>query len=214
MTALSVIALSALLSAPQELPHGRYVEARSASVFAGACHYNGEYVTQGREAVLAWSFEGGRFAGVELGGLQLAVLLAGSANLAEPAAAARAIAFVPEQSSPAQRAALLGWFEQHGCASAARVLEVRAVPLELELRPESFALRAGSGLALSGDALANRACCKMPYNVWYAPFEALTGRLVGHVDAFRCSEPGLALEFERRDENSAFFGSFGAEAPR
>lgn len=32
---------------------GDYVEARTASVFAGACHYNGELVTTGHEAVAA-----------------------------------------------------------------------------------------------------------------------------------------------------------------
>ena len=44
-------------------PAGTYVEARTASVFAGACHYNSELVTAGREALLA---------------LCLVVLLAGS----------------------------------------------------------------------------------------------------------------------------------------
>ena len=33
---------------------GDYVEARTASVFAGACHYNGELVTTGRDAIMAW----------------------------------------------------------------------------------------------------------------------------------------------------------------
>ena len=34
---------------------GDYVEARTASVFAGACHYNGELVTTGRDAIMAWN---------------------------------------------------------------------------------------------------------------------------------------------------------------
>ncbi len=34
---------------------GDYVEARTASVFAGACHFNGEVVTTGRDAVMAWN---------------------------------------------------------------------------------------------------------------------------------------------------------------
>src|SRR5678815_4830331 len=32
---------------------GDYVEVRTASVFAGACHYNGEVVTTGRDAKMA-----------------------------------------------------------------------------------------------------------------------------------------------------------------
>src|ERR1700722_1556209 len=34
---------------------GDYVEARTASVFAGACHYNGEVMITGRDAVMAWN---------------------------------------------------------------------------------------------------------------------------------------------------------------
>ena len=33
---------------------GDYVEARSCNVFVGACHYSGEYMTAGREALLVW----------------------------------------------------------------------------------------------------------------------------------------------------------------
>src|ERR671928_228601 len=49
---------------------GVYVEARTASVFAGACHYNGELTTAGREAVLAWNVKGGSWGGVDLAGVR------------------------------------------------------------------------------------------------------------------------------------------------
>ncbi|MCA1632087.1 MAG: hypothetical protein LC774_17540, partial [Acidobacteria bacterium] len=49
---------------------GVYVEARTASVFAGACHYNGELTTAGREAVLAWSVKEGSWGGVNLAGVR------------------------------------------------------------------------------------------------------------------------------------------------
>jgi hypothetical protein len=49
---------------------GVYVEARTASVFAGACHYNGELTTAGREAVLAWSVKEGSWGGVQLAGVR------------------------------------------------------------------------------------------------------------------------------------------------
>ena len=34
---------------------GDYVEVRTASVFAGACHFNGEVTTTGRDALMAWN---------------------------------------------------------------------------------------------------------------------------------------------------------------
>ena len=45
---------------------GDYVEVRTASVFAGACHFNGEVVTAGREAIMAWSFSAGTWNGTNL----------------------------------------------------------------------------------------------------------------------------------------------------
>src|SRR5260370_7828290 len=36
---------------------GDYVEARTASVFAGACHFNGEVVTTGQDALMAWNIQ-------------------------------------------------------------------------------------------------------------------------------------------------------------
>ena len=39
---------------------GDYVEARTASVFCGACHFNGEYMSTGNDAVAAWHFTSGR----------------------------------------------------------------------------------------------------------------------------------------------------------
>src|SRR5260370_38698441 len=47
---------------------GDYVEARTASVFAGACHFNGEAVTPGQDALMAWNIQSGPWNGGDLGG--------------------------------------------------------------------------------------------------------------------------------------------------
>src|SRR6478735_7691951 len=78
MLACAATGISAILpAAPAPAPAavkaslpvtGDYVEARTASVFAGACHYNGEFVTTGRDALLAWNFSKGSFNGIDLSG--------------------------------------------------------------------------------------------------------------------------------------------------
>jgi hypothetical protein len=73
-------------------------------------------------------------------------------------------------------------------------------------------VRAGTSVELAGSELPERECCKMPYNVWYAPFERLQGAIVGCVERFACQEPALACDFSRRGENSAFTGAFGPGA--
>src|ERR687886_1985957 len=81
---------------------GDYVEARTASVFAGACHYNGELTTAGREAVLAWNVTSGSWNGVDLAGVRAVAVVGSEANLADSAAARRSELVVDSSASEAQ----------------------------------------------------------------------------------------------------------------
>jgi hypothetical protein len=54
---------------------GDYVEVRTASVFAGACHYNGEVTTTGRDAMMAWSVSSGKWQGVDLAGVRAVAIV-------------------------------------------------------------------------------------------------------------------------------------------
>src|SRR5258706_16352594 len=60
---------------------GEYVEARTASVFAGACHYNGELTTTGRDAMMAWNFTSGRWKRVDLTGVRPTATATSNVNL-------------------------------------------------------------------------------------------------------------------------------------
>ena len=64
------------------------------------------------------------------------------------------------------------------------------------------------GIELVGDTMADRACCKMPFHVWYEPMQPVEKRLVGCPDVFRVDDPHLGWFIDRPNENNAFFGSF------
>src|SRR5436190_19505827 len=66
---------------------GDYVEVRTASVFAGACHYNSEVVTTGRDAMMAWNVTSGKWQGVDLTGVRVMAIVSSDANLSEDNAA-------------------------------------------------------------------------------------------------------------------------------
>src|SRR5688572_7912758 len=74
------------VSRPEQKIAGQYVEARTASVFTGACHYNGELVTTGQQAVLAWHFSAGQWQGVDLTGVRAMAAVSSDANLGQNAA--------------------------------------------------------------------------------------------------------------------------------
>src|SRR5947199_10518865 len=99
VAAVLVVCLAALAFTSQaEKPgvQGDYVEVRTASVFAGACHFNGEVVTTGRDALMAWNVTSGSWNGVNLNGVR-AIAIVNSEENPENAEATRHAALIPAQ---------------------------------------------------------------------------------------------------------------------
>src|SRR2546423_439662 len=84
---------------------GDYVEARTASVFAGPCHYNGELTTTGRQAEMAWHVRDGAWNGVSLSGLSAVAAVTSKSNLKEETAARRSVLFIDSRATEEQAAA-------------------------------------------------------------------------------------------------------------
>jgi hypothetical protein len=187
---------------------GHYVEARTASVFAGACHYNGEYTTQGREAVLAWSFDGGEFAGVPLAGLGAVAVVAADANLKEPGAERRSTVYLDRDLSEDQRGALERLVRERWGAALGEIRSVELAEVSVENDGRRFAVAVDERIALSGEALPDRACCSMPQNVWYEPLVGIEERVVARTDVFRSADRAAGEVWSRSGENDAFVGSF------
>jgi hypothetical protein len=186
---------------------GVYVEARSASVFAGACHYNGEYPTQGRELIAGWRLDEASTGRAELAGVEVVVAVAGDRNLEEREVTRRSVVYLDPELDAARANATVAWLREAHAAMLGELLEVRRADVSVTRTGDAFAVRAGDGLAFAGAALPDRACCSMPSEVWYEPEVELGGRLVGRVETFRFVEPRLGVETTRHDENSAFLGS-------
>ena len=188
-------------------PRGRYVEARTATVFAGACHYGSEESTAGREALLAWRFEGGRHAGVELAGVEVVAAIAGESNLAGKAGR-RARLYVAETASTAQREAVRALLSERLGPALGTIDAVHAVPMTVAITPSTYRVESKGLFALAGSTLPDRACCKMPYHVWYAPIAPVAAPIVGHNDVFRNDDARLGRVWSRPDENASFTGAF------
>ena len=154
MNLLAALLLSAIPTGAG--PRADYLEARTASVYAGACHAAGEYTTQGREAVLAWRFRAGRVDGVELNGAEVVCVLAAPRNLAAPGVRARSLILVDEAAPQAQRRAALAVIRRAYAERLGQVVAVRAVPIDFERSGEAFDLRAGGDVRITGSTLADR----------------------------------------------------------
>lgn len=190
-------------------PTGDYVEARTASVFAGACHWGGEYVSDGREAVMAWHFTDGDWQGVSLAGLSALAVVRADTNLARPEAQRLTQLYVDVKATPAQQTALVAALTTRHAQAFGQLKSVTPQSITFARSPlGGYRVTAPQVATLSVDALPDRACCKQPSNVWYAPLVPIQDRRVGYTERVKCDARAGGDAWSRSSENSAFYGAF------
>ncbi len=200
--------LGSVLGTQAAAPTGDYVEARTASVFAGACHYSGEYVSDGREAVLAWRFKAGDWHGVSLKGVSAVAVVRADNNLAERTAHRATMLYVDSQATPAQQKALADALNARYAASLGTVTLAGTASITFRHSAAGYRVVAPQIAALSVDALPNRDCCKQPNLVWYKPLAPVMDRRVGYTQTASCTARTGGDAWTRGGENSAFYGTF------
>src|SRR5215831_18390265 len=107
---------------------GDYIEVRTASVFAGACHANGEVVTTGNDAILAWKIRSGQWRGTSLAGVRAIAIVKGDKNLALTQNR-QAELIVDSSASQAQLDAVLAAFKEKYGSSLGKVVSVHRAPI-------------------------------------------------------------------------------------
>jgi uncharacterized protein DUF1326 len=182
-----------------------YVEARTASVFAGACHYNGEVVTTGRDAVLAWKVTSGAWRGTDLAGVRAIAVVSSDESLAERRAPRRAD-LVVDAATDAQADAFIAVLRASSGDALGEIVRVRRLPIAFEHEGKTYRVAADRFAALAVEGMPNDECCKMPNLVWYEPLVTVVGRKVGYTGRAYYAGGAAGGMWERGDENSAFYG--------
>ncbi len=214
---IAAILLGALLSLAGSLSltsraetaaiRGEYVEVRTASVFAGACHYNGELTTAGRDALMAWNVKSGHWQGTDLTGVRAVAIVSADANLAENSER-RSEIIIGENATDAQSLAMVEALKIRYTASFGKIISVRRGPLSFDHKGRTYSVSAGNLVSLNVEAMPDDLCCKMPQLVWYSPLVPLENRKVGYTTKALFSGSEVSDPWQRSGENSAFYGSF------
>lgn len=186
---------------------GEYVEVRTASVFAGACHYNGEVTTGGREALMAWNVTSGKWQGIDLTGLKVMAIVSADVNLSENNAARESQLIFDTTASRQQSLAMLNALREKYASALGKVVNVRYAPISFVRQGHTYAVAADEAI-IDVHAMPNDLCCKMPNLVWYTPFVGLENRKVGYTTKASYSGDTVGMPWSRSGENSAFYGSF------
>ena len=141
---------------------GDYVEARTASVFAGACHYNGELTTAGREAEMVWHVSKGAWDGISLDGLNAMAAVVSETNLGTCKAQKRSVLYIDSAATTEQAAALTAALKAKAAAALGTVAEVKRVAISFRREGENYRVTAAGVGKLAVNALPNRNAAKCP----------------------------------------------------
>jgi len=164
----------------------------------------------GRNTLQVWDITGGSWQGINLKGLQMAVLESSLENLAVPSTRAeQAIIYLPEIANAEQRDALLAWLKSRDSQLATAKIQTRVVPISLTSSPEGIQFRAGQFASLRAVALGdckNRVCGE---SLWYEPSTPTSLFTVALNQDSRVNEPLLKLTWSDFGKRSVFLACFG-----
>ncbi len=207
LAALSLGSFALAADAPDAI-HGDYVEARTASVFAGPCHYNSELMTTGRDAIMAWNVTGGSWKGTDLTGVRAMAAVSSDDNLGNDQATRHAELLIDSSATDAQVAAFTEAVKAKSGSALGEIVQVRRGTISFKHDGEAYHVKADKFASCDVQSMPNHECCKQPNLVWYSPLATVTDRKVGFTTKASYDSGKISDRWEREEENSAFYGSF------
>ena len=207
VVALSLIVAGTFATQPETV-QGEYLEARSVSVYVGACHYGAEYVEGGREATLVWNISQGTWKGVSLDGLTVVAVVTAQNNLAVDSKTRRSVLYFNEEATSEQRTALIDLITAKRGEILGEVVSTEAAPITFAKEGVKYDLRIGEVLTLS---VSRYPCqnCTQPHQIWYKPLEQLDTPIVGKSTAYCYQDKILSVTWNcGEDTNNVFVGDF------
>ena len=191
-----------------ETVQGEYLEARSVSVYVGACHYGAEYVEGGREATLVWNIHQGTWQGVSLDGLTVVAVVTAQNNLAIDTNTRRSILYIDEKTTSEQRTAVIDLMTTKRSEILGEVVSTENVPITFTKEGVKYDLQVGKVLTLS---VSRYPCqnCTQPHQIWYKPLEQLDTPIVGKSTTYCYQDKILSVTWNcGEDTNNVFVGDF------
>ena len=207
VVALSLTVAGTFATQPDTV-QGEYLEARSVSVYVGACHYGAEYVEGGREATLVWNIRQGTWKGVSLDGLTVVAVVTAQNNLAIDTDTRRSVLYLNEEATSEQRAALTDLMSTKRVELLGEVVSTESVPIAFTREGVKYDLRVGKVLTLS---VSRYPCqnCTQPHQIWYKPLEQLDTPIVGKSTTYCYQDKILSVTWNcGEDTNNVFVGDF------
>lgn len=187
---------------------GEYLEARSASVYVGACHFGAEYVEGGKEATLVWNIQSGNWNGVILDGLTIVAVISAKDNLAIDTKTRKSVLYIDENATSEQQAALSNLLTTKHTDVLGDIVAKQIAPISYSKEGTKYDVTVGKVLELS----VNRypcANCTQPHQIWYETLTEVKDAIVGKSEVYQYKDTHLPVNWQQGDAtNNVFVGSF------
>ncbi len=196
---------------------GIYLESRTCQVYTGPCFANAESGLAGKEAILAWHIDNGEFAGVDVSGLSLVLVVKASNTLGhqgfDSADSVRSVLLVDSRATAEQRAALVEFARTYGGKGAARIVRVDAQPLhvDLDLAKLEGTVEAGEEVKLSTRKARQGDCICSNEVAYYPPLAQVEQFVPGVTLEGEFRGRGLGTQWSTPESRSAYMATFRYE---
>jgi len=195
---------------------GEYLEARTCDVYTGPCFANGEIGIAGKEAVMAWKVDEGKWAGEDLSGMNVALVIKANDTLGfggsfyvKPDKIV-AVIVVDERASSAQRTALVKFVTDSAPHLTNDVVKVESAAMTLtndHLAGKGI-FSAGKLARIETRALAKGDCVCSNEMVFYPPLNKVDNAHPAYTLNMTFEGKGLDQTWSTVNKRSAFMGTF------
>jgi len=212
---LAVLSLAATAGAAEI--SGEYLEARTCDVYTGPCFANGEVGIAGKEAVMAWKVDEGKWDGQDLSGLGAALVVKANDTLgfggkyvnSQPDKIV-AVIVVDERATPSQRAALVKFVTDSAPHLTKDVVKVESAEVTLtnDHLSGKGVFSAGKLAKIETRALVKGDCVCSNEIVFYPPLNKVDNAHPAYTLNMTFDGKGLDQTWSTVNKRSAFMGTF------
>jgi hypothetical protein len=195
---------------------GHYLEARTCQVYTGPCFANGEMGNSGKDAVMAWSIQRGQQDGVDLSGLNVALVVRASDTLGHQGFAnapeIRSLIVLDQAANAQQREALVRFVRSQAAAATVDVAAIETAPIDMQLNVLDVTgqLQVGDLITLKTRKARPGDCICSNETAFYPPLVQLAGFVPGVTIDGEVSARSLGRHWSIPETRTAYLGTFSS----
>lgn len=195
---------------------GEYLEARTCDVYTGPCFANGEIGIAGKEAVMAWRVDEGSWAGQDLAGLGVALVIKandtlgfGGSFFVKPDKIS-AVIVVDEKADEDQKGALVQFVKESAPELTKDLIKIESAPISLtnDHLSGKGVFKAGKLAKIETRKLARGDCVCSNESVIYPPLNKVDNAHPAYTLNMTFDGKGLDRTWSTVNKRSAFLATF------